>query len=202
MTDLTAASWMRTAVTAALLPALFAMALALASTLGPLRHTGFPGHPYPPPGYVRNPFSSDPGDLLSSADVARVRADLLGDGDVELRAFATGDGSQLARADAGDRLARLRQLVANNEFSGIIQQEQDSRSSLVVGRLRDSRDPSVTWCAQERGITTLIDVAKAGGQRLQTRRYRFEGRFWLARFGDRYLITDADVVNQSLPDGE
>ena len=175
--------------------------IGVASTSGPLRHTSFPGHPYPPSGFVHNPFSSNPDDLLSVADVARVRADLLADGDAELEAFAAGDRSALSRADTGNRLTRLKQLLDENDANGIVQQEQDSRGSIVVGRLPDPRDPSVTWCVQESGTSTLIDIAKSGGKQLRIQRYRFAGRFWLARVGDRYLITDADVGNQSLTNG-
>lgn len=195
-------SWRRMAVTATLLVVLFVVTIAGASILGPLRRTSLPGHSYPPAGYVQNPFSKDPDDLLSLADVARVKADVLADGDFEVRAFAEGDQSMLARADTGNRLARLHAILDVNNAIGIVQQEQDNRSSIVVGRHPDPRAPSVMWCVQESGDSTLVDIAKADGRELRTQRYRFEGKFWLTRVGDRYLITDAEVTNQTLTTGE
>jgi hypothetical protein len=201
MAGLPVSSWRATLITAVVIVALFAVVIGVASTYGPLRHTSFPGHPYPPAGYVQNPFSSNPDDLLSAADVARVRTDLLADGDSELRAFALGDKSVLSQADVGNRLTRLEQILDENDANGIVQREQDNRGSIVVGRLPDPRDPSITWCVQETGTSTLTDISKSGGQQLRVQRYRFEGRFWLSKVGDHYLIADADVTNQSLTSG-
>src|SRR5258707_8860476 len=82
--DLTLGSWRRTLLSAAVLAAVFAAVVAAGADLGDWRHSSFPGHPYPPPGYYRNPFSQDPGDLVPAAEAARVRADFLQDGRVEL----------------------------------------------------------------------------------------------------------------------
>src|SRR2546423_5893528 len=79
-------SWRATLITAALVVVLFGAVIALATAYGPLRHTSFPGHPYPPAGYVENPFSSNSDDLLSAADVARVRSEFDRDSQIDLRA--------------------------------------------------------------------------------------------------------------------
>ena len=191
-------SWPRTALIAILLLALFTVVVVLVSLAQPLRHTSFPGHPYPPPGFTVNPFSSDKDDLISVSEAARVKADLLADGDAEVEAFARDDRSVLERADTGNRLALLRRLLEENSQAGIVQQERDSRDRIVVGRLADPREPSVTWCVEENGTSTVIDIAKSSLVQLRTRSYRFEGRFWLTRMGDRYLIADAEITNRPL----
>jgi len=194
--------WLRTAAAGLVLLALFLSILVLLRAPDLLQYSSFPGHPYPPMGFTRNPFSSDPHDLISAAEATRVRTDLLADGQVELEAFGRGDKSLLTRADTGDRLALLQRLIDENTAAGIVQQEQDSRDSIVAGKLPDPRDPTVTWCVRETGTTTVTDIANSNGQQLRTRRYRFEGTFWLARVGGRYLIKDAEITNQPMPMGE
>ena len=80
-------SWRGVLVAAGVAVLLFAVIIGLAVTgrLGDLKYWSFPGHPYPPTGYYINPFNSgDKGDLVNSADAARVKADLLTDGGIEL----------------------------------------------------------------------------------------------------------------------
>jgi hypothetical protein len=156
----------------------------------------FPGHPYPPAGYVQDPFSTNPDDLLSTADVARVRSDFGRDGRVELDAFATGDAGVLSQGDTGGRLQALRQLVAQNSAAGIVQRYENHIASIVVGRRATPAGSSVTWSVDEHGTAALTDVAKATGRVLRTQTYSFDGRFWLAMVGGRYLITDAAISNE------
>jgi hypothetical protein len=183
-------------VAAILLVGLFVAALALAATFGPLRHTSFPGHPYPPPGYYVNPFSKQPSDLVNAAEAARVRADFVQDGNIELDAFAGADPSGLDRSDTGNSLLRLRELVRQDVGAGVLRRYDNHIDSVVVGRLPDPASPSTSWCVEEAGHSTLLTVAKSSGQVVSTQSYRFEGKFWLARVADRYLITDAEVSNQ------
>jgi len=175
--------------------------VAVAGTLGPLRHASFPGHPYPPSGYVLNPFSTNPDDLLSVADIARVRAAFEQDGQAELDAFARGDAGGLSLADAGARLHTLQQLIAQNNAAGIVQRYENHVESVLVGRRASPDSASIAWHVEEKGTTRLTDAAKATGRVLGTQSYRFNGRFWLAMIGGRYLITDAAVLNEPSPGG-
>jgi hypothetical protein len=196
MTELALGNWPRTAAVAVVLMAAFIVVLVAASGIGPLRYASFPGHPYPPAGYVQDPFSTNPDDMLSTADVARVRSDFERDGSVELDAFATGNAGVLSQADAGGRLQTLRQLVAQNSAAGIVQRYENHVRSIVVGRRATPAGTSITWSVDEQGTAALADVEKATGTVLRTRSYRFDSRFWLAMGGGRYLITDAAISNE------
>src|SRR5262245_50747027 len=96
--DLTIGSWLRPAIVAVVIGCVFVAAVAVVLRVGDLRLANFPGHPYPPTGYYRNPFSDDPGDLIDAATAARVRADFQRDGQLEVDAFARGDASLLDQA--------------------------------------------------------------------------------------------------------
>jgi hypothetical protein len=193
--DMALGSWRRTAIVGVLLVVLFVAVIVLATAVGPLRRTSFPGHPYPPNGSVQNPFSSDPDDLLNAGDVARVRVDFEADGRLELDAFAKGDVAILQGADAGGRLQTLQQLIVQNNAIGIVQRYQNHAQNIVVGRHVAPTGSATTWYIEERGTASLSDVAKASGQVLRTQDYSFDGRFWLAKVGDHYLITDAAISN-------
>jgi hypothetical protein len=199
--DLALGSWRRTLLVAVAMAAIFAGVVAAVATFGDLSHTSFPGHPYPPAGYYRNPFSTDPGDLVSAADAARVRASFQADGAIELDAFARGDATALPQADAGGRLATLQRLVEQNNAAGTVQRYDNHIDGVVVGRLAAPGSSTVTWSVEERGTATLTDISRADGRVVRTQRYRFDGRFWLARAGDRYVITDASIVNTLLAGG-
>ena len=161
---------------------------------GVLRHASFPGHPYPPPGYSLNPFGG-PDDLLSAVEAQRVMEDFLSDGTIEVQAFQTGDASLLARSDTGQSLARLQILVEQDHSSGVVRRYENHVDKLVVGRTADRAAPSVTWCVEEIGTSTLTTVRRSNGQVVDRQSYRFDGKFWLVKVDDRYLITDAEVTN-------
>ena len=193
--DLLLGSWRRTLIAAGVLVAVFAGVFVVVATLGDLRHANFPGHPYPPAGFYRNPLPGQD-ELVNAAEAARVKADFERDGQLELQAFAQGNGALLSEADTGNSLTRLKQLLDQNTAQGIVRSYQNHVDHVSVGRLADPVTPGVSWCVEERGETRVIDTAKANGRQISTQTYRFAGRFWLARVGDRYLITDADVTNQ------
>jgi hypothetical protein len=193
--DLVLGSWRRTLVAASVILLAFAGVIAAATTFGDLRHANFPGHPYPPPGFYRNPFSGSD-DLVNASLAQQVKTDLMRDGQIELEAFATGDASMLALSDTGNRLIRLQQLVQQNNAQGILQRELNRLDKVVVGHLQDPRQPSIDWCVSEQGMTTVTDLAKSNGQTLRTQRFRFDSRFWLVKSGDHYLIADAELSTQ------
>src|SRR5438046_1789356 len=114
MAGLPLGSWRATLITAAVIVVLFVVVIGVASTYGPLRHTSFPGHRFPPAGYVVNPFTNSPDDLLSTSDVARVRAEFDRDSRIDLQAVATGDTGVLSQARAGAALDSIRTLVETN----------------------------------------------------------------------------------------
>src|SRR5258708_8459979 len=108
-------SWARTGLAAAVLVLILGSIAALGATgrLGDLRHMNIPViHPWPPAGYYQNPFNpSDRGDVINSAEAAKVKADLLTDGQIELQAARTGDGSHLTEADPGNNLLQRQSLL-------------------------------------------------------------------------------------------
>jgi hypothetical protein len=195
MAGLPVGSWRATLITAVVIVALFAVVIGVASTYGPLRHTSFPGHPYPPAGYVQNPFSSNPDDLLSRADVARLRSEFDRDGQIDLQAVATGDTTVLSQARTGNALDSLRKLIDGNNAQGIAEREQVKDDAVIVGQLPDPGGPSqVKWCVEERGTGTITYFVKSTGTVVRTQTIPFDYRTWLAQVGDRYLITDVGTV--------
>ncbi len=193
--DLVLGSWRRTLVAAAVFLLVFAAVIAAATTFGDFRHANFPGHPYPPSGFYRNPFSSS--DDLVNADLAQqVKTDLMRDGQIELDAFAKGDASILAQSDTGDSLARLEQLLQQNTAQGIVQRAENHLDKIEVGHLQDPRRPAINWCVRELGTTTITDIAKSSGKTLRTQSFRFDSKFWLVKSGDHFLIADAEVSTQ------
>ncbi len=192
---LTVGSWRGALVTAAVLVILFVAATALGSTYGPLRHASFPGHPYPPSGFVQNPFSSSPDDLLSAADVARVRSEFDRDSQIDLNAVESGDTAILTQARTGNALDSLRKLIDSNNARGLAEHEQIKDDAIIVGRLPDPNDPGVKWCVEERGSGTNTYFVKSTGQTVRTETVSFDHRIWLVAAGDRYLITDVEVLS-------
>ncbi len=196
VTELALGTWRRTIATAAVLVALFAAVIVVATTSGPLRQTSFPGHPYPPVGFVQNPFSSNSDDLLSAADVARVRSEFDRDSQVDLKAVESGDTAILTQARTGNALESLRKLIDANNAQGIAEREQIKDDAIVVGRLPDPNDPQhVTWCVEERGSGTNTYFVRSTGQIVRTQTVSFDHRSWLAANGDRYLVTDVQVLS-------
>src|SRR5207253_9785978 len=98
-------SWTRVVITAAVVLVLWLAFAWLAATgrLAELRYLNVPVlHPYPPAGYVQNPFNpGDKGDLVNVAQAAQVKADLLRDGQLELEALAHCDPNLAGQADTG-----------------------------------------------------------------------------------------------------
>jgi hypothetical protein len=185
-------SWRRTLGAGAALVAAFAAVIVVTTKLDDLRHANFPGHPYPPAGFYRNPYPNSE-ELVNAAEAAKVKADLLQDGQVELQALEHGDSAVVAQADAGNSLARLRQLIDSNNAGGIAEHQAVRIDSIVVGRLQDPNDRQVKWCVEERGSGTITYFAKSNGQTLRRQTVAFDNRFWMVRVGPRYLITDVEV---------
>ena len=195
LTDLLAGSPRRALVVGALVVAAGLGVVLLVASVGDLSHANLPGHPWPPPGTYHNPLDpSNPDDLLNSAEAARVKADLLSDGQIELDALARGDASNLAKADTGNAQLGLRHLIDANNAAGLVERQQVHYDAIVVGRLADRANPSlVTWCVEERGTGTVTRYLKSTGQAVRTETVAFSARFWLVRVGDRYLISDVEV---------
>ena len=199
MGDTVAGSWTRTIAVAAVLVIVFLglAVLAVTGQLGDLRYANIPLiRPYPPAGYYQNPFNpGDRGDLINAADANRVKADLLRDGQAELDASVAGDPAALQTADTGNRLAKLRDVIAQDAAQGQVVKVTNHLDSVKVGRLQDPADPAIRWCVQESGTSVLTYISKANGQALRTQSFRFDGKFWLVLVGDRYLIADAQISN-------
>jgi hypothetical protein len=139
--DVLLGSWARTFVVAAVLLIGFAIVgwLALTGQLSDPRYANIPVvHPYPPAGYYQNPFNpTDRGDLINAAEASRVKADLLRDGQIELQASERGDASILAQGATGNRLARLRELIASDAAQGMVVRTDSLCGALITsGRLK------------------------------------------------------------------
>jgi len=197
MGDAVLGSWTRTAAVAAVILIAFVAVAVLAITgrMGDLRYTNIPlVHPYPPAGYYSNPFNpGDRGDLVNAAEAGRVKADLLHDGDVQLAAFAAGDPAGLSQAETSNALTAAQQLMAANNSKGVFERAQNHLDSIVVGRLADPNDASITWCVEERGTSTITMVDKSTGKTVQTQSIRFDAKYWLTSSGGHYLITDVAI---------
>ncbi len=190
--DLVVGSWRRTLVAASVILLAFAGVIAAATTFGDLRHANFPGHPYPPPGFYRNPFSG-PDDLVNSAEASRVKADLLTDGQIEVRALLSGDASTLAQSTTRNALVALRKVIDDNNARGLYERDASRVDSISVGRLQDPADPRAMWCVEERGSGSVTYLTKFGGQVQFVQNVTFDNKFWLVKVGQRYLITDVEV---------
>ncbi len=169
--------------------------LSLSGRLVGLQYANIPVvHPYPPQGQYVNPFTGDPRDLVSSAEAAKVRADLLHDGDLQLAALAEGTTAVLPQTATGNYLQKLNQTVAADNAQGVVYREQHQLTSVVVGRLPDPNAPTtISWAVEERGSGDAAYVSKSSGKTVSSYHGHFQNRFWLARVGDRYLIADAQI---------
>ncbi len=188
-------SWTRVLVTAVVLIALWgAFAwLAVSGRLGALKYLNVPlVHPYPPAGYVQNPFDpSDRSDLINVGQAARVKTDLLADGTTEVLAAEKGDQTLLSLAATGRALDKLIVLLQQEEAQGVFEHVQNHFDSVVAGRLPDPNDPAVTWAVEEKGTAEITYTSRTSGMLVRTERVRFDNTFWLVQVGQRYLITDA-----------
>ena len=198
--DAVLGSWTRTVSVVAAALVVFGIVAGLAATgrLGDLRYANIPlMHPWPPAGYVQNPFDlADRGALVSLADAARVRSDLVADGEIELRAMQAGDAAVLTQSDVGNSLAKLQSVIAQNKAAGITESFQNRLTSARVGKLVDPNDPSVTWCVEEVGTSQITLTATNGGSIVRQYAISFDDKFWMVKRGGRYLITDAQVTSQ------
>ncbi len=196
-------SWTRVMITASLLLAFWLVIAWLAATgrLADIRYVNVPlVHPYPRAGYVQNPFNlSNRGDLINVSEAARVKADLLRDGQVELQALEAGDPALLGGADTGRAREKLAALIAKNNASGLIERQQVKLDSILVGRLSDPNDPSIVWMVEERGAGTISRYSKSTGALVSQEAVRFTARFWLVNLSGRYLIADAQVASEPAP---
>jgi hypothetical protein len=169
--------------------------LSVTGRLAGLQYTNIPiVHPYPPSGEFVNPFTGDPRDLVSSAEAAKVKSDLLHDGDLQLAALAQGSTAVLPQTATGNYLAKLNETVAADNAQGVVYREQHRLDSVTVGRLPDPNAPTtISWAVEERGSGEAAYVTKSSGKTVSSYHGHFRNRFWLARVGDRYLIADAQI---------
>jgi hypothetical protein len=197
MGDTVLGSWPRTLALAAALLVVFAVVAVLAITgrLGDLRYANVPlVHPYPPAGYYQNPFDpGDRGDLVNVAQANRVKSDLLVDGQTEIQAFESGDASLLGQADTGRSLTTVKELLQQNTARGQTMRVQNHVTSVVVGKLTDPNDASISWCVREKGSSSISYIDSASGRVVRQLSVTFDDKFWLAPVGGRYLIVDAEV---------
>lgn len=195
-------NWTRVLITAAVLLVIWLIFawLAITGRLADLQYLKVPlVHPYPPNGYVQNPFNpGDKGDLISVSEAAKVKADLLKDGQVELRALETGDASLLDNVTTAGARDRIAALISQNNAAGVFEREQIKLDSVVTGRLADPNDSSITWMVEEHGSGLINYFSKTDNSLLRQQAVRFSSRFWLLKVGDRYVIADALVQSQPL----
>ena len=193
-------SWTRTVAVVAVALVIFGIIGFLAATgrLGDLRYANIPlVHPYPPAGFYQNSFNpTDRGDLINVATAAKVKSDLVADGQIELQATRTGDGSHLTEADAGNNLARLKSVLARNAAGGVTEDFTNQLSKVTVGKLVDPNDRTVTWCVEEIGTSRITYSRTSDGSVVSQQLIKFDDRFWLVDQGGHYLITDVQVATQ------
>ena len=200
MRDAVLGSWARTGLAAAVIVLLLGTVVVLGATgrLGDLRYANIPLiHPWPPSGFYQNPFNpTDRGDLVNSADAAKVKADLVADGQIVLQATRSGDGSHLTEADTGNNLVRLRSVLARNAADGVTEDFTNQLTKVTVGKLADPNDPTVTWCVEEIGTSRITYSRTSDGSVVRTQLIKFDDRFWLILQSGHYLITDVQVTSQ------
>jgi hypothetical protein len=200
--DVVLGSWARTGLAAAVIVLILGAVAALGATgqLGDLRYLNIPViHPWPPTGYYQNPFNpTDRGDIVSASEAAKVKNDLVADGQIELQAVRTGDGSTLPQADAGRNLARIRSVLARNAADGVTEDIANQITKTVVGRLADPNDSSITWCVEEVGTSRVTYTRTADGSVARVELLAFDDRFWLVKQGGRYLIADVQISSRAI----
>jgi hypothetical protein len=193
-------SWTRTGLAAAIIVLVLGTVGVLGATgrLGDLRYVNIPLiHPWPPSGSYQNPFNpTDRGDLVNASEAAKVKTDLVADGQVELQATRTGDGSHLTDADTGNNLVRLRSVLARNAADGVTEDFANHITKVTVGKLADPNDPTVTWCVEEIGTSRITYSRTSDGSVVRTQLIKFDDRFWLIQQSGHYLITDVQVTSQ------
>jgi len=195
-------SWARTGLAAAVVVLILGTVAVLGATghVGDLRYVNIPLlHPWPPAGYYQNPFNpTDRGDIVSASEAAKVKNDLVADGQVELQADRAADGSLLAGADTGNRLTKLRAALEQNRAAGVSEDFTNQLTSVRAGKLADPNDASVTWCVEEVGTSRITLTSLTNGQIIRQYTIRFDDKFWMVLVGGRYLITDAEVQTETV----
>ena len=195
-------SWTRTGLAAVVLVLILGSIAVLGATgqLSDLRYLNIPLiHPWPPAGNYQNPFNpTDRGDIINASQAAKVKSDLVEDGQVELKAYRSSDGSLLDGADTGNRLVKLRAALVQNHAAGVSEDFTNQLTSVRVGKLADPNDASVTWCVEEVGTSRITLTNAANGQTIRQYTIRFDDKFWMVLVGGRYLITDAEVQSETI----
>jgi hypothetical protein len=195
-------SWTRTGLAAVVLVLILGSIAVLGATgqLSDLRYLNIPLiHPWPPAGNYQNPFNpTDRGDIINASQAAKVKGDLVEDGQVELKAYQASDGSLLDGADTGNRLVKLRAALVQNHAAGVSEDFTNQLTSVRVGKLADPNDASVTWCVEEVGTSRITLTNAANGQTIRQYTIRFDDKFWMVLVGGRYLITDAEVQSETI----
>ena len=195
-------SWTRTGLAAVVLVLILGSIAVLGATgqLSNLRYLNIPLiHPWPPAGSYQNPFNpTDRGDIVNASQAAKVKSDLVEDGQVELKAYRASDGSLLDGADTGNRLVKLRAALVQNHAAGVSEDFTNQLTSVRVGKLADPNDASVTWCVEEVGTSRITLTNTANGQTIRQYTIRFDDKFWMVLVGGRYLITDAEVQSETI----
>jgi hypothetical protein len=195
-------SWTRTGLAAVVLVLILGSIAVLGATgqLSDLRYLNIPLiHPWPPAGSYQNPFNpTDRGDIVNASQAAKVKSDLVEDGQVELKAYRASDGSLLDGADTGNRLVKLRAALVQNHAAGVSEDFTNQLTSVRVGKLADPNDASVTWCVEEVGTSRITLTNGANGQTIRQYTIRFDDKFWMVLVGGRYLITDAEVQSETI----
>ena len=195
-------SWTRTGLAAVVLVLILGSIAVLGATgqLSDLRYLNIPLiHTWPPAGSYQNPFNpTDRGDIVNASQAAKVKSDLVEDGQVELKAYRASDGSLLDGADTGNRLVKLRAALVQNHAAGVSEDFTNQLTSVRVGKLADPNDASVTWCVEEVGTSRITLTNAANGQTIRQYTIRFDDKFWMVLVGGRYLITDAEVQSETI----
>ena len=195
-------SWTRTGLAAVVLVLILGSIAVLGATgqLSDLRYLNIPLiHPWPPAGSYQNPFNPiDRGDIVNASQAAKVKSDLVEDGQVELKAYRASDGSLLDGADTGNRLVKLRAALVQNHAAGVSEDFTNQLTSVRVGKLADPNDASVTWCVEEVGTSRITLTNAANGQTIRQYTIRFDDKFWMVLVSGRYLITDAEVQSETI----
>jgi hypothetical protein len=160
-------SWVRTCGSSDCRPSrslAVVVGLAITGRLGDLRYTNIPlVHEWLPAGMVFNPLNpGDRSDVISAATQAKVKTDLIADGQIELDAVRTGDASRLPQADSGRNLSRTQAIVAANVTSGITDDFANNISRYVVGHRVHGDDPSWQHSRGEHRIGFEPDQAEPG----------------------------------------
>ncbi len=188
-------SWTRLGVAAALVLAVWLAFAWLAATgrLAEVRYANLPlVHPYPPAGYIQNPFNpADKSDLINLSETNRVRADLLRNGEIELLAAERGDVELLKQAATGRGLEKLVAFIAGNNAQGIYERVENHFDSVIVGHLTDPNDPKISWAVRETGTATIAYHSKSTSALVRRQKVRFDSTFWLEIISGRYLIADS-----------